>query len=209
MSSFATLIALAVLVSLIVGYRVYITTYAPLPFIRWVDVCLLALVFGIIGARIAHILLNWAYFADNLGEAIDPRRGGLHWSGALLGAFIGVVIASRWRKLPLMHVLDAFTPALPLIGLAAWTACIGGRCGYGAEIPTLAYTSPLVAAELPDVYGIIVPRYQTQLWGQLWSLALLILWGILDWRYWLAGKRFWLILALMLAGLILISAYQG
>lgn len=209
MSSFATLIALAALVSILVSYRAYITTYGALPFVRWVDICLLALLLGIVCARIAHVLLNPAYFAGNLAEALDPRRGGLHWSGALIGAFFGIFIASRWRKLPLMHILDALTPALPLISLAVWTACIGGRCGYGAEIPTLAYISPLAAAELPDVYGIVAPRYQTQLWGQLWSLALLVLWGILYWRSWLIGKRFWLIFSFTLLGLLLIGIYQG
>jgi len=207
-SSFAVLIGLAALVSAIVSYRVYRTTYGALPAARWADVCLLALVFGVAGGRLAHVLLNQTYFADHLAEALDPRYGGLHWSGALIGAFLGVVIAARWRKLPLLRVLDALAPALPLIGLAAWTACIGGRCGYGAEIPTLAYTSPLIAAELPDVYGILAPRFQTRLWGQLWSLGLLVLWGIVYWRQWLIGRRFWVILALMLVGLVFISGYQ-
>ncbi len=209
MSSFAALIGLAVLVSAIVGYRVYRVTYGALSAARWADVCLLALVFGVAAGRLAYVLLNQAYFADRPAEALDPRHGGIHWSGVLIGAFLGVVIAARWRKLPLLRVLDALAPALPLIGLAAWTACIGGRCGYGAEIPTLAYSSPLIAAELPDVYGIIAPRFQTQLWGQVWSLGLLLLWGIAYWWQWLIGRRFVIIFSLMIAGLLLISAYQG
>jgi prolipoprotein diacylglyceryltransferase len=54
------------------------------------DTCLLALALALLLARVEHVALRWDYYAEHLDQALDIRRGGLGWHGALLGAWMGV-----------------------------------------------------------------------------------------------------------------------
>jgi phosphatidylglycerol:prolipoprotein diacylglycerol transferase len=173
------------------------------------DVCLGAFAGGIVSARLFHVLLQWRYFADNLGEAFRLNAGGLDWHGAVLGGLIGLWLATRWRKLSLRATLDALTPALPLLALAGWIGCYAAACGYGAEVDTLAHYSPLIVSEMPDIYGIAAPRYNTQLFGVALALVILVIVALLFWRQWLYYRRFWLMLGLLSAGMFLIGFYRG
>lgn len=174
-----------------------------------VDLCLSAFAGGIVGARLGHVLLNWAYFADNLSEALRPSAGGLDWHGALLGGLIGLSLVARWRKLALRDLLDALAPALPLLAFAGWLGCWAAVCGYGAEVDTLAHYPAFAVAETRDVYGIVAPRYNTQVFGMTLAFALLLLSALLTQRGWLKYHRFWLLLALLSAGMFAIGFFRG
>lgn len=174
-----------------------------------VDVCLAGFAGGIIGARLFHVLLQWAYFSDNLGEAFRLNAGGLDWHGAVLGGLSGLWLATRWRKLPLRATLDALTPAIPLLALAGWIGCYAVACGYGAEVDTLAHYSQLAASEIPDIYGIVAPRYNTQLFGVALAVVLMFITAVLFWRGWLYYRRFWVVLGLLSVGMFVIGFYRG
>jgi len=174
-----------------------------------VDVCLAALALALVGARIVHVLLNWSYFADNLSEALRPSAGGLDWHGVVIGALIGLALAARWRRLSARDLLDQLTPALPLLALAGWIGCAAAVCGWGAEVDTLAHYSPFVASESRDVYGIIAPRYNTQVFGMVLALVLLIVSLVLIQRGWLRYRRFWLVLAFLSLGMFVIGFFRG
>lgn len=105
-----------------------------------------AIVLGIIGARLFHVLDDLdGYFSDPL-RIIEVWHGGLAIWGAVILGFVGVVIACRTYKMPLMQVIDAVAPGL-LLGQAI------GRFGnivngdaWGAAAPnawfTFTYTNP-------------------------------------------------------------------
>lgn len=175
----------------------------------WADAALGALVGGLIGARVVHVLLHWDYFAANLGEALRLNAGGLDWHGAILGGLPGLWLAARWRRLSYRAALDRLTPALPLLALAGWAGCAAAACAYGVEVDTLAHYSPLIASETRDIFGIVAPRYNTHLFGGVLALLLLAVTALLFWRNWLAGRRFWLILALLCLGMFAIGFYRG
>ncbi|HLU08128.1 MAG TPA: prolipoprotein diacylglyceryl transferase family protein [Oceanobacillus sp.] len=174
-----------------------------------VDVWLTGFAGGIVGARLFHVLLQWTYFSDNLGEALRLNAGGLDWHGAVFGGLVGLWIGSRWRKLPFRALLDALTPALPLLALAGWIGCYAVACGYGAEVDTLANYSPIVASEIRDIYGILAPRYNTQIFGMGLALVLMLSTAVLFWRKWLYYRRFWLVLGLLSVGMLVIGFYRG
>lgn len=170
-----------------------------------VDVCLGALVGGIIGARVGHVLLNWTYFSYNANEIMRIRSGGLDWHGALLGGLAGLWIVTRWHRVSATALLDSLAPALALLAMAGWWGCGTSNCGFGAQVDTLANYPPLVVAELPDVYGIPAARYNTPLFGVGMGLLVLLLTLAPFWRGWLTGRRFWLVLALLSAGMFAIG----
>ena len=199
-------LALALGITLSVGIGLRRAALQPSTLI---DTGLGACLGGIIGARLVHVLLNWAYFADNLSEALHPSAGGLDWHGAVIGGLIGLAVVAGWRKLNLRNLLDALAPALPLLAFAGWLGCWAAVCAYGAEVDTLAHTPGFAAAETRDVYGIVAPRYNTQVYGMLLALVLLLLSIVLIRRGWLKYRRFWLLLALLSAGMFVIGFFRG
>ncbi|HYO89656.1 MAG TPA: prolipoprotein diacylglyceryl transferase family protein [Candidatus Limnocylindrales bacterium] len=204
MSSYTAALTLAIALSALAGWRLWAG-----PARAWGFISLCVLVGGVLGGRAAHVLAHWDYFQAALEEALRINGGGLDWWGAVLGGIAGAAVASRFLRTSLSRILDALTPALPLLALAGSVGCYAAMCAYGAEIPTLAGVSPLVAAELPDVFGMAAPRYQTQVWIAGWSLLLLALVGLWFWRRWLVRWRFWLTLALLTLGMAVIGPYRA
>lgn len=174
-----------------------------------IDLSLGAGVGSVIGARIAHVLLNWPYFADNLNEALHPSAGGLDWHGAVIGGLIGLALVAAVRRLKLRDLLDTLSPALPLLALAGWFGCWAAVCGYGAEVSTLAYYPAFAVAETRDVYGIVAPCYNTQLFGMALAFVVLIVSFALIRLGWLKYRRFWGLLALLSAGMFVIGFFRG
>lgn len=75
------------------------------------DIVVLALVFGIIGAKIFDNLENWDRFIE------DPIRNlfapsGLTFYGGLICAAIAIVVYARKKRIKIVHLLDAAAPAL-------------------------------------------------------------------------------------------------
>ncbi|MEV4534991.1 prolipoprotein diacylglyceryl transferase [Asanoa sp. NPDC049518] len=86
---------------------------------KWaiLDIAVWAVPFGIIGARIYHVITSpGAYF----GEGGDPLeafmvwKGGLGIWGAVAGGAVGALFAARQLGMPLTVVADALAPGLPL-----------------------------------------------------------------------------------------------
>jgi len=188
--------------------------YAPRKGLRRatvMDACIGALAGVVIGARLEFVLLNWDYFADNLNEALRPQSGGLSWHGAVIGGLIGLLIVAKLRKLPAADLLDMLTPAPALLMLSGWYACwsANGACGYGLEVDTLARYPSYAVSEAPDIYGIIAPRYNTQMFGIVLAIVLLALAAVLLWRGWLPYRRFWLLLALASVATFFVGFWRG
>jgi phosphatidylglycerol:prolipoprotein diacylglycerol transferase len=214
--TFTLLLALAALVSAGIGLR-----RASHPGLL-ADVYLGALIGAVIGARLFHVLLNWDYFAENLNEAGIISLGGLDWHGAVVGGLVGLYIAAKIRHfvgtryissavqpLRFRDLLDSLTPALPLIGLAGWWGCLAASCGYGMEVDNLSNYPTFAVSETADVYGIVVPRYNTQFFGLILAAAVLIIVTLLFWRGVLRYRRFWLTVALLSAGMFVIGFFRG
>lgn len=106
----------------------------------FMNAALLALVTGIIGARLSHVLENWKDFTkseltlgQNLWNMINLRSGGLTYYGGFLLAFPTLIIYGRLKKLPLPLGMDIIAPAL-MLGLAfGRIGCFLNGCCYGAQ----------------------------------------------------------------------------
>jgi prolipoprotein diacylglyceryl transferase len=81
------------------------------------DIAVWAVPFGIVGARIYHVLTSPQ---DYFGAGGDPLRvfaiweGGLGIWGAVAGGAVGALLAARQLGMPLSVVADALAPGLPL-----------------------------------------------------------------------------------------------
>jgi phosphatidylglycerol---prolipoprotein diacylglyceryl transferase len=137
-----------------------------------------AVIFGLIGARITHILDHLDYYSDNPAKIIAIQEGGLGWYGGLIGGVLAVVIYSRIRKFSLARFADAAAPGIMLglsIGRIGCTIN-GDSVGTPTSLPWgFVYTNPdsfagfylNVATHPAPVYEII---WNMALFGVLWRL---------------------------------------
>lgn len=75
------------------------------------DIVILALVFGIIGAKLFDNLENWDRFIENpIGNLLSPS--GLTFYGGLICATIAILVFAKRKGIHLLHLIDAAAPAL-------------------------------------------------------------------------------------------------
>src|SRR4051812_19152669 len=105
----------------------------------FVNAGLIALLSGIVGARLSHVIENWAdytrpdlSFGQNLWNAINLTSGGLTYYGGFLLAFPVTVLYGVMSKIPLRLGMDIIAPCL-MIGLGfGRVGCFLNGCCYGA-----------------------------------------------------------------------------
>lgn len=133
---------------------------------------ILALVFGVLGARLSHVLENLGEYTDpsrsfwaNLSAAANLGAGGLtYYGGVLLSAPI-IIGYLKWKKVPLLLSMDIAAPAL-MIGLAfGRIGCFLNGCCYGqvCELPwavkfpygSSAYVDQFVQQKLSPGPGLV------------------------------------------------------
>src|SRR5574338_266830 len=82
---------------------------------RWYSMAImLAIVSGILGARMFHVIDDLGDYLSNPARILDFQSGGLAIYGAVIGGFIGVAIGCRIYGLPFLRVIDAVAPGLVL-----------------------------------------------------------------------------------------------
>jgi phosphatidylglycerol---prolipoprotein diacylglyceryl transferase len=97
---------------------------------------LIAVVFGVAGAKILHLIEEWDAFVQNpVGMAFSA--GGLTWYGGFILAMIAATVYIRKKKVPLLRVWDSLGLALILAYGVGRVGChLSGDGDYGT--PTTA-----------------------------------------------------------------------
>lgn len=207
MSVFARWIALGVFVSLAVALVAARRRGARL--LSVMDVALAALVIGVVGARVGHVLLHWDYFATAADEILRLSAGGLNWHGGLLGALGGAALMAVVRRVDLPPLLDSAAYAVPILGATIWLACSVANVAYGLEVRSLADYPAWLVVESPDIYGIMAPRLALLVFGLVLSGVVLVALVPLAWLNGLRGRRLWLVLMQYGIGMALIDAFRA
>lgn len=98
------------------------------------EVTLIAIIFGIIGSKLLHLIENWhAFIKDPIEMAFSP--GGLTFYGGLILATIAIFIYTRKTRINFFYVADITAPALALAyGIGRIGCHLAGDGDYG--IPT-------------------------------------------------------------------------
>jgi len=77
------------------------------------DISMLTIIFGIIGARIYHVLSTIDYYVIYPKEIFNFRAGGLGIYGAIAGGFLGVFLGSRIKKISLQELINIGAIVIP------------------------------------------------------------------------------------------------
>lgn len=206
--------ALIILVGIVVG--------AVIADRRWVarggrkgemyDIALWAVPFGIVGARIYHVLTDWpTYFGDGgagLAAAARIWQGGLGIWGAVAGGALGAWIAARRHGILLPPVADAVAPGIAVAqAIGRWGNWFNQELfGRPTDLPWGLEISP---ANRPLGYEQFETFHPTFLYESLWCLLVagLVIWA--DRRFTLGhGRAFALYVFLYCIGRLWIEAVR-
>jgi len=81
----------------------------------------LLIIFGLIGGRLVHVIGDWGYYKNNLGQIIKVWQGGLAFFGVLMASIGTVIVYSRIKKISFWLLSDLIVVILPLIqAMARW-----------------------------------------------------------------------------------------
>ena len=141
-----------------------------------------AVIAGLIGSRIYHVITDWKTYQGRWGEVWQIWEGGLGIPGAVAAAAAVMWVYARQKGIPLSDIADSVAPALPL-GQAI------GRWGnwFNQELygrPTgLPWALEIDPENRRFQYRDDETFHPTFLYECIWNLALV---GALLW----VGKRF-------------------
>lgn len=145
---------------------------------RIVDLSLIVILSGLLGARTLFIIINLSYYQSHPLEMVMVWKGGLVFFGGLIGGLIGLLVAILIYRMPLWRTLDIAAPGLTLGHALGRIGCFSAGCGYGrpTDLPwAVIFTNPRSLAT-----GVLnIPVHPTQLYS---TLALLLLTVFLVWK---------------------------
>ena len=150
---------------------------------RIIDLGIVMLICGIIGARIVYVALNFQYYVRNPPEIINLAKGGLVW----YGAFIFGMIAAAWflkkNRISFWEAADLFAPYIALAQAFGRIGCFLNGCCYGSAAPS----SFLLSVVFPEES---VLRYPTQIFSVIVLLAIFVILRIWQKKRHFAGEIF-------------------
>lgn len=121
-----------------------------------IDLGIVAMIFGIVGARIWYVVQYWdqqlpdgSTFKDDFGRVFAIQEGGLVFYGGLVLAAAMCMVYLRWRKLPFWHMADFVVITVPLGQAFGRIGCFLNGCCFGEAC---AYDNPFAVA-YPDSKG--------------------------------------------------------
>lgn len=139
---------------------------------RVLDLAILVLVAGIIGARLLYVLLNLKSYLADPSEIFKLANGGLIWYGGFIAALIAAVIYIRKNRMGFWTVADFLVPYLALAQCFGRIGCFLNGCCYGLEINGSFPFSVLFPGDACE-------RQPVQIYA---ALALLLIYVILRFR---------------------------
>ena len=78
------------------------------------DISFWVVIWGVIGARLYHVVTDYELFEHDPWRAFQIWRGGLGIWGAVIGGAIAVIVITRRRHLPTLVVMDCMAPGIVL-----------------------------------------------------------------------------------------------
>ena len=99
---------------------------------------MVALVAGILGARIFYVVQFFDLYRENPVNMIRIDQGGLVFYGGFILAFLALIVYSKLAKIDIIRLWDGFTPALSVAHAFGRIGCFLNGCCYGK--PTTFFT---------------------------------------------------------------------
>lgn len=92
---------------------------------------IIAMIAGILGARIFYVIQFFHLYKDDLIRIFYIHEGGLVFYGGFILAFLCIIIYTRKNKLDTIRVLDVFAPAMSAAHCFGRIGCFLNGCCFG------------------------------------------------------------------------------
>ncbi|MCI7537195.1 prolipoprotein diacylglyceryl transferase [Mediterraneibacter faecis] len=110
---------------------------------QYLDLAMIGIAAGILGARIYYVIFAWDYYKDDLLSIFNIRQGGLAIYGGIICACIAVVIYSRKKKQNFGLLMDTASMSIVFGQIMGRWGNFFNREAFGD------YTNNLFAMQLP------------------------------------------------------------
>ena len=110
---------------------------------QYLDLAMIGIAAGILGARIYYVIFAWDYYKDDLLSIFNILQGGLAIYGGIIGACIAVVIYSRKKKQNFSLLMDTASMSIVFGQIMGRWGNFFNREAFGD------YTNNLFAMQLP------------------------------------------------------------
>ncbi|MFZ1057717.1 MAG: prolipoprotein diacylglyceryl transferase [Candidatus Rokuibacteriota bacterium] len=169
----------------------------------------LALLGGLVGARLYYVAFNWDYYSRALPKIIAVWEGGLAIHGGLLGGLLLGGGYAWWKRLPLPRYLDIVAPSLALgQGIGRWGNFFNEEAfGTPTSLPWKLYISP---PHRPLLYAQEEFFHPTFLYEALWDFLVfaLLLWVLRDRVARAPACLFWVYVGLYSVGRLIVEGFR-
>ena len=120
---------------------------------------------AVICARAYYCIFNWELFADNPISVFFIWEGGIAIYGSVIGAVLMTYLYTRWKKLPLMPILD-------LVALGFMIGQFIGRWGNFMNREAFgAQTDCFLRMGLENAFGEVTYYHPTFLYESAWNFV--------------------------------------
>lgn len=155
------------------------------PDLYW-DLALIALVSGVLGARIYYVIFSWDSYKDDLLSVFNIREGGLAIYGGIIGGFLAMYVFSRVKKQRYILMADTVVPGIALGQIIGRWGNFFNREVFGEYTDSLfAMRLPIDAVRKSDISASIAAHIEegvnyiqvhpTFLYEGMWNLMILLL----------------------------------
>tara|TARA_B100001013_G_scaffold337541_1_gene257758 strand:- start:919 stop:1722 length:804 start_codon:yes stop_codon:yes gene_type:complete len=137
--AYGLMLVVAMFSSLFLARRLAATQKLPVKPQQLLDMVVIAMISGVVGARLFYIVKNPDVFLSAPLEVFKIWQGGLVFHGGVAGGTAGLIWFMRRHQLPVLKMGDLIMPCI-MIGLA-WgrVGCFLNGCCYG-KVSEVAWT---------------------------------------------------------------------
>ena len=126
----------------------------------YVDIVLIGMLVGIIGARIYYVAFSWDAYKNDLMSIFNIREGGLAIYGGIIAGALAVFVMSKIKKIPFGLILDTIAMSVPIGQIVGRWGNFFNREAFGK------YTDNLFAMQLP-VSAVRQHEISEEMWAHL------------------------------------------
>ncbi|WP_019138250.1 prolipoprotein diacylglyceryl transferase [Peptoniphilus timonensis] len=101
------------------------------------DASILAVIIGVLGARLYYVIFEWDYYSQHLNEIFAIRNGGLAIYGGIIAGGLTLYFFSKHKKVNFFSLSDCIAPGLALAqSIGRWGNYINGEAHGGVtDVP--------------------------------------------------------------------------
>jgi len=152
----------------------YTCKYREVNYESLLDVVLISLPIGIIGARLYYVAFEFNNYKDNLLEVFDIRGGGLAIHGGILFALLSAFIIAKHKKMSFFKMADVTAPAIIIAqSIGRWGNFFNSEAHGGPVSYDFIKNFPYFIQQGMHIDGIYY--HPTFLYESLWDLTVFVI----------------------------------